>query len=288
MKTAEMGSKKRIGLALGGGGVRGLAHILVFEVLDDLGIKPSVIAGTSMGSIMGAAYAAGLSGREIRAQVMRNTVSKTDDWEQIKAKRSALRKWLSAFSMRKVQGGMVSVDGFLDNLLGDLKVRSFDELQIPLLVVATDYWASEQVVFESGDLHSAIKASIAFPGVLSPVVRDGRVLVDGGSVNNVPYDLVAGRCDLTVAIDVGKTREPGKSEIPGPVESVLGTFDIMHEYSLAERMRNAPPDIYVHPKIRDVGAFDLGKIDEVFSQAAPAIEQFRAELGEKLNGKGIK
>jgi NTE family protein len=268
----------KIGLALGGGGVRGLAHIPVLETLDDLGIKPGIIAGTSMGAIIGALYASGMSGKEIRERISRILISKDDTWRDIVAKKSDLLKLVKAFSAEMPRGGFINTQGFFEYLFNEIKKRTFEELEIPLLVIAADYWTAEEVVFEKGDLLPALQASMAVPGVFAPVSIANKVLVDGGVVNLVPYDRLLERADFTIAVDVSKVRNPGKNEIPGALESVLGAFNIMQASALAEKMKIRKPDIYVQMEIQGIRMLDFNKTDEVFLQAVPAIAQLRKQL----------
>lgn len=267
-----------IGLALGGGGVRGLAHILILEALDDCGIRPGIISGTSMGAIIGALYASGMSGREIKERIHRHLILKDDTWRDILAKKNDLLKWITSFSMDFARGGYINAAGFIGELFGDIRKRTFEELEIPLLVVAADYWTAEEVVFETHDLLPALQAGMAVPGVFAPVSFGGRVLVDGGVVNLVPYDHLLERADFVIAVDVSRTRNPGQREIPGPLESVLGAFNIMQASALAEKMKHHQPHIYVQPEIQDVRMLDFGKTEDVFLQAQPAVEALREQL----------
>ncbi len=273
-----------IGLALGGGGVRGLAHILILEALDDLGIKPSLLAGTSMGAIIGALYASGMSGKEIRERINQHLILKDDTWRDIIAKKADLLKWVTAFSAEFQRGGLLKTQRFFEYLFSEIGKRTFEELEIPLLVVAADYWAKEEVVFETGDLLPALQASMAVPGVFAPVAFADKVLVDGGVVNLVPYDLLAARVDFTIAVDVSKARNPGKPGIPSALESVLGAFDIMQASALAAKMKHRKPDLYVQPDIQGIRMFDFGRIEEVFLQATPAADWLRKQLAQHRQG----
>ena len=272
---------QRIGIALGGGGVRGLAHVPLLEALDELGVRPSRLAGTSIGAIIGAAYASGLSGREMRELCLRHIVTRDDSLSDIIGKRDQLRIWLDAFGLERRRGGLVSADRMFGYLFEGLRVERFEELEIPLSVVASDYWSSEEVVFERGELLPALRASSAFPGVFAPAEIDGRVLVDGGMVNNVPYDLLDD-CDVVVAVDVAKSREPERHSKPGFIDAIVGAFDIMHEVEMTRRLELDPPDLYLHPEIGMIGAFDFTAIEDVFDQAAPTVEHFKVELGKLL------
>lgn len=274
--------KKRIGLTLGGGGVRGLAHVPVLETLDELDCRPSVISGTSMGAIIGAMYASGMSGKTIRERIRKHTVSKNDTWPEVLKKKAELLKWVDAFALEFGRGGLLKTDKFLSYLLSEIGENTFEKLNIPLLVVATDFWGGEEVVIEKGELLPAIKASMAVPGVFGPVSIGDKVLVDGGVVNLVPYDHIIDRCDVSIVVNVAKARTPGKLEPPTVLESILGTFEIMQMAALAQRMKRREPDIYIRPEISDVRMFDFNKIEDVFRQTQPAIEELRMLIRKKI------
>ena len=278
----------KIGLALGGGGVRGMAHIAVLEALDELGLRPNIIAGTSMGAIVGALYASGMDGRAIRELVQRHIILKDDNLRDLFEKKGDLLKWVQAFSLEFSRGGFISSQRFLHYLLNEIQKTTFEDLGIPLLVIATDYWTAAEVIFEEGDLLPAIQASMAVPGVFAPVSIDERVLVDGGVANLVPYDHLLERADLTIAIDVGRIRTMGEERIPNALESVLGTFDIMQTAALTEKMRHRRPDIYVRMEIHDVRMLDFGKVEEVFQQAEPSVQELRKELANRKLVRGVE
>jgi NTE family protein len=241
-------------------------------------IRPAVIAGTSMGAIVGALYASGMSAREIRDNIERRFILRNDTWRDVIEKREDLLKWVSAFKPDFSGSGLINAQGILNFLLDQIKVGGFEDLEIPLLVVAADYWSAEEVIFERGELLPAIRASMAVPGVFSPISIEGRVLVDGGVVNLVPYDLLMGRADFIIAVNVSRVRYAGEDEIPNALEAVLGTFDIMQTTMLADKLERLKPDIYVWPQIRDIRMLDFTKIEEVFAQATSAAEELRKQL----------
>jgi NTE family protein len=274
---------KKIGLALGGGGVRGLAHISVLEVLDDLDCKPSVIAGTSMGAIIGALYASGISGKDIKNLVRHHLISKDDRLRDVIDKRAHILEWASAFAPAHASGGLIKADKFYNRLFGEISKTTFEDLEIPLIVIATDYWTAEEVVFKTGELLPAVKASAAIPVVFTPVSIGGRILVDGGVVNVVPYEHVMELCDVTIAVDVSGTPTTHKHEVPTLIESALGTVRIMQTASLAAKMKCLQPDILVHPEIHNVKLLDFNKVEDIFKQAEPAMEELRVKIAKLKN-----
>jgi NTE family protein len=268
----------KVGLALGGGGARGFAHILALEVLDAHGISPTIIAGTSMGSIIGALYASGLSGAQVRGLIDSHTLTRRDRFKDVFRKRSDLIQWLSFARPAWSRKGLFRADRVLRYLLARVDVETFEQLKIPLRVVSTDFHRVEKVVFDSGELQPALQASISIPGVFTPVEHEGRILVDGGVVDNLPYHLLFDECDLVIAVDVSASKPPRGSRSPTMLEAVLATFDTLVAEVTESAMQDRAPDIYVQPELGGILALDFAKIDEVFDRAKPAMEAFDKEL----------
>jgi NTE family protein len=284
---AESGSNAkaeatRIGLALGGGGAKGLAHIPVLELLDELGLRPHRIAGTSIGSVMGALYASGLSGREIRDLFDRLFIKEADTWREIIERKDLLR-WLELIDLDLGDGGLVGSDTFLD-FLGEAMAEAadFEALKIPLSVVASSLWTGEQVVMDSGDLLKALKASIAVPGLFAPVPYEGRHLIDGGVANPVPYDLLLSDCDLVLAVDV--LGQPLQDEVDSPslLATVFASFTNMQRSILNAKLERQPPHILVRPDLVGIRVLEFHRAEEIYRQAGPSIESARQELREML------
>tara|TARA_R110002096_G_scaffold250181_8_gene442635 strand:- start:707 stop:1558 length:852 start_codon:yes stop_codon:yes gene_type:complete len=275
----------KVGLALGGGGVRGLAHVLALEVLDDCGVKPDVIAGTSMGAIVGAMYASGYSGKEIREGLRGHVIFKEDKPKDVWKKKRNLSRWLRFFRITKGKQGMFSADGFLSYLVESLGVETFEQLKIPFRAVATDFYRKEVVILKSGDLLPAIKASMAIPGVFEPVVHEGRVLVDGGLADNLPYGTLMDECDVVIAIDVVPTVAEDQTDPPSMMNAVLGMFDSLIEEATRVRLEEQPPTLYVRVESTGVRMLDFDEIEEVYAQAEPAIEKFKEDLKRLLESE---
>lgn len=281
---------KEIGLALSGGGAKGIAHIAMLEVFDELGLKPDCIAGTSVGAIFGALYASGMTGHEIRALAQDMIITENDSFLDSLKKKDIFR-WIKFMDIEFGRSALFKGDKIVDFLCDSMGVSTFEELQIPLRVVATDFWNSEQVVFDSGDLHTAIKASMGLPGIFRPVVWNERVLIDGGGVNPVPHDLLLD-CDLVVAIDVmGGVLDTEHTKIPSLARAVFRTFDVMQNSIIAQRKKISPPDIYIKPEICNVDMLEFFKVEEVLLQSKPASEKLKKRLsalrGISQNREGL-
>lgn len=269
----------RIGLALGGGGAKGLAHIPILEVLDELDLRPSAIAGTSIGAVIGAFYASGLSGREIRNELDELLFAKEDAESGSFELPRSIRQLLELIDIDLSSGGLLRGEKFLDRLYEDVRARSFEELEIPLKVVATDFWTRQEAVVDSGELIPAVRASMALPVLFSPVVHGSAVLMDGGAVNPVPYDLLLDECDFTIAVDVAGTRTPDPQDhIPSLTESIFNTFQIMSKAIVDQKLRVRPPDVYLRPEIVDVQVLDFDRAEEIYAGAASACQELRERL----------
>jgi NTE family protein len=269
----------RIGLALGGGGAKGLAHILMLETLDELGIRPHVIAGTSIGAIIGAAYAAGLSGSDIRAQVEQFFAEEDED--SLFSFPKSIR-WLDFIDPALAAGGLFDSNDFIAWLGEVLPTRDFSGLRIPLKVITADLMTGREVIMESGALLPAIQASMAVPGVFPPVAVNGYSLVDGGLVNPLPYDRVQDECDIVIAIDVSGSHNHQADETLSSLGVLLQSFTVMSSNILHEKLKRNKPTIYIQPDIRDVKILEFYKARKVFAQARPAQQHFKNKVARAL------
>jgi len=239
---------ERVGLALGSGAARGWAHIGVIRGLEEAGIKPEIVCGSSIGSVVGAAYATG-------------KLDRFEDW----VRRLDWRQVASYFDVT-LRGGIIRARKVFDAMAEEVPDQPIENLALPFAAVATDLTSGHEVWFRDGSLYDALRASVALPGFVTPAKVDGRWLVDGGLVNPVPVSLCrALGADTVIAVDLNTTlvgrRATGsrRSDIggnvarasrkprPGSVQAVLQ--DLATE--LRERLgrdetveRDAPPSIY--------------------------------------------
>ena len=281
-EKSQPSAKKSVGVALGSGGAAGLAHIAMLQVFDDLQIKPDRIVGTSIGAVIGTLYAAGLTAKEIHDIFAEFGGSELDALSKLVQPDKSLelgKMLLVDFG----QGGLLDPDGFLEYLAEKIEARTFSDLAIPLEVVATDYWTGNSVVLKEGDLFTAVKASMAVPGLFSPVQLGKRLLIDGGTSNPLPFDHLVKRHELTIAIDVTGSRESHGNKQTDWMEMFFSTFEIMQQSIIAVRKENSRPDIYIKPDIQDVRLLHFNRIESIMEQAAPAAEQLRKELIKQLD-----
>ncbi len=257
--------RPRLGLALGGGGARGLAHIALLQVLDELGVRPDVISGTSMGALIGALYAFGHNGVGI---------------ERIFTELNLLSLVAYVDLAPGSVHGLLRGEKIIRTLRKSIKGQQFADLRIPLKVVATDFWSWEKVVFTQGDVSDAVRASISIPGIFEPAVREDRVLIDGGMVDSVPYELIRQDCDLLVAVNVlGEPSAPDTPQKrPNIYESILASFQIMEAANLENKLSRSRPDLLISPSLRGISIMDFHKLGSILESVAADAARFREQL----------
>ncbi len=279
-KHGKAQTRPSVAIALGSGGARGLAHILALEALDEMGIAPIAIAGASIGAIVGAAYAARMEAKQIRAYaqgVLRNRT-------EVMGKLLRARVGRFADLVLRGRGNPVLLDGeiCLDLFWPEAVPDFFDELSIPLQVVATDFHNRREVVLANGALGPAVAGSMAIPGLIKPVEFDGCVLIDGGAVNPLPYDVLFDHADIVVAVDVtfgGRSRE---RRIPAPFESMFGAAQIMQGAITAQKLKMRPPDILVRPAVEQFAVLDFLRVGQILRAAEGAKDELKRKLSARM------
>lgn len=275
----EAPNTTNLGIALGGGGIRGLAHIPILKVLDEAGVRPARIAGTSMGAVIGALYATGMTADAIEERVRKHIVLKRDNLKSIIKKRKQLINWIRVFGPEKDRGGLVDADGLFQHLFDELLDLTFEKLPTPFLTVTTDYYSAEGVVFRDGPLLPAVLASMAVPGVFAPQIIGDKTLVDGGLVNNLPYDFIQNDVDVCVAVELTNLPEHrADNRLPRTLDVATGAIDIMQVAALRKKLESNPPDILVRPVLENIGMFDFHKIEYVLAQGERAAKEFKERL----------
>lgn len=275
-------------LVLSGGGAKGLAHIGVLRSLDSLGIRPDLVVGTSMGAIIGAMYASGLTGRQIDSATRALPLTGLFESSRPRAPaawggRLPLALWAQGdrgFALQAPAVDEAQANAILNAALlrGNLLARgNFDSLPIPFRAVATDLHAWRPEVLGRGDLAQAVRASIALPIIFSPERIDGRVLVDGGLTANVPIE-AARRLGArrVIVVDVTERRGAGDS-LPGeaPLEVVDRLFGVLFEQPLAAL---GPGDLLIRPQVQEYANLDFAP-DRVSELVALGGAAARAALG---------
>lgn len=266
---------KTVALALGGGGARSLAQIAVLEALDELGVKPVAVAGVSFGAVIAAAYCSGMSGKAIRRAVIDLAHDRGEVFARLMASRAAgLSDWLATPLGNPF---LIDAEKFCEKFLPPDIPYDFKALAIPLTVIATDLHGRGEAVLTAGGLRSAVAASIAIPGLMRPVERDGRVLVDGAAVNPLPFDRVRGAADIVIAVDAAVG--PGNDgAVPDPWEALAATMAVIGHGIVARKLADGAPGLLLRPNVSLFRLFDFFRASAILRAADP----IKAEVKERL------
>jgi NTE family protein len=268
-------------VALGAGGARGLAHIVLIEALDDLGIQPLAIAGSSMGAFVGASWAAGMRGRDIRQHALAMLRNRPE--ALARAMRARVGRFTDLFGGQLGNPALLDAEILLDLFWPDAVPDRFEQLSIPFICVSTDYFGGKEIVFDSGPLGPAVAASIAIPGLLKPVETDGAFLIDGGVLTPLPWLHLAGRASFVIACDVTGSPGAGEPTSPSPIEALVGSSQIMQGALVRNQLRDSPPDLLLHPPVDRFRALDFFKAAQILEAAAPMRDEIKHGIDRLLS-----
>jgi NTE family protein len=290
--------RPRIGLVLSGGGARGAAHIGVLKVLEELRVPVDVIAGTSMGSIVGASYATGLTLPQMEKLIANITTDKlftdnppradetmrqkTDDETPYIIPELGVGKDGIALPKGVVTG--VALEGELRRLVQIGTARSFDELPIPFRAIATDIGTGEMVVLKEGSVVQAIRASMSVPGAVAPVTIDKRQLVDGGLVRNLPVDIAREMgAEVIIAVNLG-TPLLRPDQITSVLSVTLQMINILTEQNVNRSLKELTPrDILIVPELGDYSAGDFDNL----AKTVPIGEAAARKVADRLSALSL-
>ena len=255
-----MGKGLKIGLALGGGGARGVAHLGVYQRLVELGVPIHCVAGTSIGAIVGAIIAAGTVDR---AQAW----CAAPDWKKFPKLMFETRLTAKALTTGR------RVEELLADLIG---VGRFDALKLPFAAVATDLNTGEAVVMREGDLLSAVRASMSIPGVFLPVERGGRVLVDGQLVNPVPVSVCrAMGADAVIAVDINPPNDAANARplaALSVIDILANTLSVLNCELTRRVLGECRPDVLIRPAVGGVMALDFRRAERLIEIGRQAVD----------------
>lgn len=270
----------RIGLALGGGSARGWAHIGVIRELEALGVEVQLVAGTSIGALVGAIHAGGALGE-------------FEDWVTTLTRRTV-------FSLLDFQlgGGVLKGARLMDFFRSRFEDRDIEALALPFAATATNLRTGAEVWLRSGSMLDAVRASIALPGLFTPVLHQGRLLVDGGLVNPVPVSLArAMEADLVIAVDLASDLLDRSAHQhaaahghalrqPSMLDVITASIDIMQVRVSRSRMAGDPPEVLVRPRVAQIGILEFHRAAEAIEAGRDAVREalpvLRARLGKAL------
>ena len=301
--TAAENTRPKVGLVLSGGAARGLAHIGVLKALEEQGVRVDAIAGTSMGAVIGGLYASGYSVEELEK------LATTLDWQQalsdapprkdvpfrrkqddrdflVKQKLSFRDDGSLGLPLGVIQGQNLAL--LLESKLAHTAdTRDFDKLPIPFRAVATDIASGEKVVFRRGHLPQVIRASMSIPAVFAPVEMEGRLLVDGGMVDNIPLDVAREMgVDLAIVVDIG-TPLRDRKQLNTVVDVLNQSITLMTRRNSEEQLANLHrDDILIQPPLAAFGVTDFGRTAEMIEAGYRATRALDARLATLRQAEG--
>lgn len=291
----------KIGLALGGGGARGLAHIWAIKAIEELGLKVDVIAGTSIGAVIAAAHASGISGDEIADYVDENMANAGQIAGQIfSAGASELVDLLNPFQPALVNGLKL-----IEIMMPKSFASDFNELKIPLKIMTTNFYEGGEHIITAGDLKLAVAASMAIPAVFRPIIIDQAVYIDGAYANPVPYSAVLDECNFSIAINVNgrpvkdrpskaklkitakaKARaleEAKKMQVPNSRDVLYASNQLMQNAIMAEKLKLSAPNIYIDAPIDQFKVMDFHKSQEILKATEPMKDELKRKISAQLD-----
>lgn len=266
-----------VAVAFGGGGARGLAHIHVIEALDELGITPVAITGSSIGAIMGAGMAAGMTGAEIRDFTLSTVGRPREVMNRIWSMRP------TRFSEVGFRIGQYNLERILKAFLPDLLPENFADLKIPLQVTATDFYGQTELLIGEGDLFQALAASAAIPAVFMPVRINDRIMIDGGIFNPVPFDYLFDRADIVIGVDVVGGPPGDHDVIPNRVDSLFGASQLMMQSIIAAKLTIRRPEIFLAPEVGRFKVMDFMKANEVLDLSSGVKDDLKRAVDKEFS-----
>ena len=269
----------KVALVLGGGAARGFAHVGVIRVLEQERIPVDLVVGTSVGSLIGALYASHRNGFELEWAAFQLTKDDLFDFGV----------WNAVMGMGLAKGE--KLEAFVK---GKVKQQTIEALPLPFAAVATDLNWGTRIVLDHGPVARAVRASSAIPGVFEPVMLEGKLLVDGGVVDNIPIEVARAKgADVVVAVDISE--DVGNVNIKNLVDVLLQSTNIMFAVNVASRRAGA--DVLVQPKVGGIGMLDFTRRKDAMDagiaaarEAAPrireAIERWKQRKASELASRG--
>ena len=219
-----------------------------------------------------------MSGREIRRYVLALAHDRGEVFRRLIAARAGT--FSNLFSLGFGSATLVDAEKFCAQFLPTQVPDDFGALQVPLTIVASDLYRRQPAAFAAGALKPVLAASIALPTVMRPVLVDGRVLIDGGATNPLPFDQLRGRADVVVAVDISGEPSDERRDIPNPWECLATTVLVMGAAITAEKLKQGAPDLIVRPKVGSFRTLDFLQASAILRASEPV----KAELKEKLAG----
>ncbi len=271
--------KNKIGLVLGGGGAKGLAHIGVLKFLEEKNIHVDYVSGTSIGAVIGTLHCLGYKASEIESLVKKT-------------------KFKSLFDIGAPRKGLIKGDKIESYFRELFEEKKFSDLKKPLFVVACDLNNFQEVVFNKGDLARAVRASISIPGIFMPVINKDRVLVDGGVLDNLPVQIMENQgADTIIAVNLEAEKiknkvyesavsEKNSKEVPNIIETLLKTYVMITSVPLENIFQNPKNSIIISPPLEEIKIQNFNKANQAIEIGYKAAKENASQLERLSQRKG--
>lgn len=267
-----MSERKKIGLALSGGGIKGIAHVGVLRVLEDYKIPIDFISGTSIGALIGAMYAAQPNAKKLEKDVLSEDIGKLIDYT------------LSKYGL--IKGN--KIEEYLEKKLNNIE---FKDLKIPLFITAFDIDKKREIIFSKGDVSKAVRASISIPGIFVPVENNNKILVDAGLVDPIPTEILKKvGADIIIAVNVNivKERAPiynekatlkkGKKKLPSMLDSTMRSLNVISSETSKADLQSGKADFIINVDLENVTLLDYKKTKIALEKGKRAAKKCLEEI----------
>lgn len=268
-----MFKRKKVGLALGGGGARGLAHIGVLKVLEEYNIPIDMISGTSIGAVVGALYCSDLNAKKLE-------------------KEATSMNWKQLFDYTISSKGIIKGNRLYDFFKKRFNAMKFKDLRIPLYITSYDLEGKREVIFSKGDIAKALRSSTSIPGIFFPAENDRKLLVDGAVRDIIPNEILTKKgCDIVIAVNVDSVKEnktlydqeakisSRTKDLPSALETFSKAMQVVQSQNCKSELLKEKIDLVISPKVEDIEVLD-------FSKAKKAIK--KGELSAKKSIERIQ
>ena len=262
---------KKIGVAFGGSGAEGIANIAYVRALEEMGVTPAIVSGTGIGGVIAAMYAAGMTGDEM--------VAFMEEIDFPGAKRP-----INAAKVKDFKYGILDGMGLEEYFQMIVPVKVFDRLYFGLKIAAANYASGQPVIFDSGNVGTAVRAGVSVPGIFSPHEKDEVLYLDGSCVNPVPFDIIRGDCDVLVCIDPQITHDDESADDLSPFvfPALNGAFEAAKKALVAQKRESCEVELFETVAVKGVTTYDFAQHEFILQTAGEMTEKFKTRLKKCL------
>jgi NTE family protein len=260
----KTGEGKKVALVLGGGGARGFAHVGVIRELESAGIPIDMIVGVSVGSLIGVMYADTMDSFKL-------------EWKAFDIEKDQIFD----FRMLNIASGLAKGEAIMEYIDKNIRAKNIEDLQIPVAIVAADLNTGEPVVFKSGSIRDAVRASVSVPGVFAPVPYKDKLLVDGGVLGNLaPQVAKQMGADIIIGVNISKPRQKMESPEPNAFTVIMESIEIMGDQIVNLQQKDF--DFLIRPDVGDVGITDFTRKKELIEAGRAAAKAMIGQIREAV------